>query len=102
MRNAIQLAVDEVNARGGLQQRRVRLAEFDDGSQPATGVAAATRLAADLGIVAALGEYDQSAADAEETALGSGKVPFVNAGWSTREASVLGRNPAGARPSKSR
>jgi branched-chain amino acid transport system substrate-binding protein len=52
--NAVQLAVDEWNAKGGVLGKKVELVKADDGGNPQIGVAAGERVAADPAIVGAV------------------------------------------------
>lgn len=94
MRNALRLAFNEVNARGGIQGRKVELVEVDDRSDPATAPAAAAALAADKTVLAAIGHYNPDTDYAMQPALGAGRVPDVVVGVPVRESSTLGRNDA--------
>jgi branched-chain amino acid transport system substrate-binding protein len=52
--NAVKLAADEWNARGGVLGRKIQVLEADDQGNPQIGVAAAERVAADTAVVAAV------------------------------------------------
>jgi branched-chain amino acid transport system substrate-binding protein len=52
--NAVKLAADEWNARGGVLDRRIQVLEADDQGNPQTGVAAAEKVVADPAVVAAV------------------------------------------------
>ena len=93
MRNSIRLAVDEVNARGGVQGRKVGLEELDDASLPAKAMAGAKRLVADKRVVAALVHYDPDASFATQTIFGNAGVPNILAGVSNRDGSSLLTSP---------
>ncbi len=54
-RNAIQLLVDELNARGGIGGRRVRLVVYDNQSKPTEAVVVGKRLVEQDGALAILG-----------------------------------------------
>lgn len=95
MLDSIKLAVEEVNARGGLQQRRVDLLDVDDQSDPAAATREGKKLAADATVLAAVGHYDRLADYAIQVPLGAGRVPDVIAGLSNREvAAAIGINEA--------
>ena len=85
MRNSIRLAVDEVNSRGGVQGRKVQLVELDDASDPTRAAAAATRLADDARVVAALVHYDHECFSATKLILKKAELPDIVAGVSTME-----------------
>jgi branched-chain amino acid transport system substrate-binding protein len=52
--NAVQLAVDEWNAKGGVLGKEIQLVQADDGGNPQVGVAAGEKVAADPDIVGAV------------------------------------------------
>lgn len=59
MLNAVRLAVDEVNAEGGVLGRRVEVVQIDDQAEPRVGVDAAQR-AIGQGVYAVVGPYNSS------------------------------------------
>jgi branched-chain amino acid transport system substrate-binding protein len=98
MRNSIRLAVDEVNARGGIQGRHVRLLEFDDASDPKKAEARAREIVADKRIVALIGTYDYETYAAIADGVSSAGVAFLPAGPAARDSSSVG---VGDRPNES-
>jgi branched-chain amino acid transport system substrate-binding protein len=52
--NAVKLAVDEWNAKGGVLGKKIMLVEADDQGNPQVGVAAAEKVAADAGVMGAV------------------------------------------------
>ena len=52
--NAVKLAVDEWNAKGGVLGKRIEVVEADDQGNPQVGVAAAEKVAADPAVVGAV------------------------------------------------
>ena len=52
--NAVQLAVDEWNAKGGVLGKKIQLVKADDGGNPQIGVAAGEKVAADPDILGAV------------------------------------------------
>jgi branched-chain amino acid transport system substrate-binding protein len=52
--NAVKLAVDEWNAKGGVLGKKIALVEADDQGNPQVGVAAAEKVAADAGVMGAV------------------------------------------------
>jgi branched-chain amino acid transport system substrate-binding protein len=58
MRNSIRLAVDETNARGGVEGRKLELVEIDDASDPKKAQEAAERMVADPKMIAAVVNFD--------------------------------------------
>jgi branched-chain amino acid transport system substrate-binding protein len=59
MLNAVRLAVDEVNAAGGVLGRRVEIVQIDDQAEPRVGVDAAQR-AIGQGVYAVIGPFNSS------------------------------------------
>src|SRR5712692_4610381 len=53
--DGLDMAVNEINAQGGIGGRRLRLARFDDKESVDAGLSVAQRIAADLDIVAVIG-----------------------------------------------
>ena len=90
MRNSIRLAVDEANARGGVQGRRVVLVELDSASQPATAAAAARKVVDDPRVIAALGTYDHECYMAVQPILGKARVPWIPAAIADRDLASVG------------
>src|SRR3954468_2194378 len=85
MRNAIRLAVDEVNARGGVQGRKVTLLELDEASNSQTAAELGKRVAGDDKVLATIGYYDKDVALAADHSLRGAGVPALFAGVSTRD-----------------
>jgi branched-chain amino acid transport system substrate-binding protein len=85
MRNAIRLAVDEVNRRGGVQGRPVELVDLDDASAPDKAVAAAKQLAADPRVIGAVPHYDPDCSMATQLVFDDAKLPNVLAAIPNRE-----------------
>src|SRR5437870_2173659 len=55
--NAVQLAVDETNARGGVLGRQVELVQGDDKGDPKEGLLVANKLVS-AGVVGVVGHYN--------------------------------------------
>jgi len=82
MKMAMELAVDELNAQGGVLGREVRLQFEDTRGLPEEGAAAMNRLA-DAGAVGVAGEFHSAVAKAEIEVANARKLPFVIAeAWS--------------------
>ena len=92
MRNSIRLAVDEVNSRGRIQGRDVKLVELDDASSISRAIAAAKRLVGDKHVVAALVHYDPETSMATQTILSAAGMGNIVAGVSNRDSSSLMRS----------
>ncbi len=93
MENAIKIAMDEINAAGGILGKEVKYVVGDDGCDPQMGSAAASKLVSSE-VTAVLGGYCSGATIPTLKIYGDAKVPFViiaanstqlideNAGWS--------------------
>jgi branched-chain amino acid transport system substrate-binding protein len=77
MKDAAQMAVEEVNAQGGLLGRPVQVVYADTRGQPAEGRAAAERLVQENKIVAAFGEFHSPVALAEMEVFHRYGIPFM-------------------------
>ena len=73
---ATQLAIDEVNAKGGVNGRPIELVPFDDASNPAVARANAQAIA-DSPCVAVLGHYLSSASLAAAPAYKDARIPAL-------------------------
>jgi branched-chain amino acid transport system substrate-binding protein len=67
---AATLAVDEANARGGVNGKRITLEVYDDGDQPDRARQLATKAAAEPNVIAVLGQVASSAAAAAGRYIG--------------------------------
>ena len=76
---ATQLAIDEVNAKGGVNGRPIELVLFDDASNPAVARANAQAIA-DSPCVAVLGHYLSSASLAAAPAYKDARIPALTGG----------------------
>jgi branched-chain amino acid transport system substrate-binding protein len=84
MRQVLQLLTDDVNAKGGVNGKRITLITEDDGSDPRTASLAATRLASQ-GVVAVIGTYGSSVTEATQGILDdSGIVQIANGSTAIR------------------
>jgi len=83
MKDGAQMAVDEVNAQGGLLGRPVQVVYADTRGQPAEGRAAAERLVQENKVVAVFGEFHSPVALAEMEVFHRYGIPFMAADvWS--------------------
>src|SRR5436189_5879994 len=74
MRHAAELAVKEVNARGGIRGRELALRVLDDSGRPEVAIRIAQQLAQDPAVVGVIGHLTSSAS------LAAGRVD----GWARR------------------
>jgi branched-chain amino acid transport system substrate-binding protein len=73
----VQLAIDDLNAAGGILGRQVELVPFDDKGDPKEAVSVAQRIVDDTSIVAAIGHVYSSNTIAAGPIYTKGKVPLV-------------------------
>ncbi len=76
MANAVQIALDEINAKGGLLGKTVEMIIGDDACDPQQAVNAATKLVSQ-GVVGAVGGYCSGATLPTLKIYGDAKIPFV-------------------------
>jgi len=77
MKDGAQMAVDEVNAQGGVLGRPVQVVYADTRGQPAEGRAAAERLVQENKVVAVFGEFHSPVALAEMEVFHRYNIPFM-------------------------
>ena len=76
MRNGAQMAVDEINASGGVLSRKLRLQAEDDACDPKTAVAAANKLVA-AGAAVSVGGYCSGATLPTLPIFDKWKIPMI-------------------------
>jgi branched-chain amino acid transport system substrate-binding protein len=76
MKNGGQLAIDEINAKGGVLGRKLQLRAEDDACDPKTAVAAANKLVA-AGITASVGGYCSGATLPTLPVFDRAKIPMI-------------------------
>jgi len=79
MRDGIRVAVDEINAAGGLLGRPVRLVERDDEARNERGVQVAQELVGREKVVAAIGIVNTGVALASQRVYQEARIPMVTA-----------------------
>lgn len=97
--NCAELAVDEINADGGIAGRQVSLSVADDGTNPSVGAVAVRRLLAIPGLSAVVGMHTSRVLDATGPLAFKHNVPYLFApvgedGSSHRLLVRLGETPA--------
>ncbi len=90
MESAIKLAVDEINASGGLLGKTIVTETGDDACDPQQAVAAASKLIS-AGVVGVVGGYCSSATLPTLALYGEAKVPFVIT--ASNSTALVGANP---------
>jgi branched-chain amino acid transport system substrate-binding protein len=73
----IQIAIDEINAAGGIKGRKIRLFTEDDQSKPEEAANAVTKLISQNGVVAILGEVASSRSLAAAPICQQNGVPMI-------------------------
>lgn len=95
-RNGAELAVDEINASGGIDGRRLEMRIKDDAGNPAEAQNVATRLASDPEILAIVGHFNSSCSLAAKPVYGEAKMtmlsPASTAASVTRDSDRVFRN----------
>ncbi|GAA4301182.1 ABC transporter substrate-binding protein [Actinomadura luteofluorescens] len=76
MKNGAQMAVDEINARGGVGKRKLRLRVEDDACDPKTAVAAASKLVA-AKIAVSVGGYCSGATLPTLPVFDRARIPMI-------------------------
>jgi branched-chain amino acid transport system substrate-binding protein len=85
LRNGALLAVEEVNAKGGVQGRKVELLEVDDPEEYEKGKPTGDRVAADPRVLAVTGFFHAGTYWSSHASFGVPKVPSVVSGFWGRE-----------------
>jgi branched-chain amino acid transport system substrate-binding protein len=97
IRNSVQLAVDEANARAAIQGWRIDVEARDDSSDPATGKAAAEALAADPAVIGVVGTYNSGVAAEAAPILGDRGIAMISP---ANTDPALTRGPDRAHPAR--
>ncbi|WHZ10668.1 MAG: ABC transporter, substrate-binding protein (cluster 4, leucine/isoleucine/valine/benzoate) [Burkholderiaceae bacterium] len=85
---AAQMAADEINAKGGVDGRKIELVTYDDHSSSADAVRAFQRAANDDKVVAVIGSYISEVVLALEPWAARLKMPFITPGAASNEISL--------------
>lgn len=93
MLNAMQLAVDEINAKGGVNGKKLSLVSEDDGADPQMATAAANKLVSS-GIVAVVGAYTSGSVMPTLSIYNEKGLPFVIP--SANSTKIAAQNPGNA------
>src|SRR3954464_6153021 len=76
--NGIMMAIDEVNAKGGINGRKLKVLTEDDQSKQEEAANAVTKLISQNNVVAVLGEVASSCSIAAAPICQSNKVPMIS------------------------
>jgi len=74
---AMQLAVDEVNAKGGIAGRKIKLQVEDDASDAKVAHSVAERLALDKNVIAVIGHWNSAATLAARNVYNGAEIPVI-------------------------
>src|SRR3989441_4335068 len=77
MQHATEMAVKEINARGGIRGRPLVLRVMDDSARPEVAIRIAQQLADDPAVVAVVGHLTSSASLAAGGGVGGGRPPLA-------------------------
>src|SRR3989454_9993141 len=77
MQRAAELAVKEINARGGIRGRQLALRVMDDSGRPEVAIRIAEELADDAAVVAIVGHLTSSASLAAGRVYGEARRPLL-------------------------
>jgi branched-chain amino acid transport system substrate-binding protein len=77
-RAGVQAAIREINARGGIRGRRIRLQVFDDGSNPSQGVIHMQRIASDDKFIGVIGSGFSSVGLAVQPIVEREQIPYIS------------------------
>ncbi len=93
MRRAAELAVKEINARGGVRGRPLALRIMDDSGRPDLAIRIAQQLVDDPAVVAVIGHLNSSASLAAGRIYGEARRPVVMISPSASSPDLSGINP---------
>src|SRR5881398_569929 len=88
--NGIMMAVDEVNAAGGINGRKIKVLTEDDQSKQEEAANAVTKLISQNGVLAVLGEVASSNSLAAAPICQSNKVPMISPSSTNPEVTKKG------------
>jgi len=93
MQHAAELAVKEINARGGIRGRPLALRIMDDSARPEVAIRIAQQLTDDPAVVAVVGHLTSSASLAAGRVYGEARRPLVMISPSASSPDLSGVNP---------
>ncbi len=88
--NGVHLAVEEINAAGGINGKQIKLTEYDDQCDPTSAANAANQIIGDKTVVAVVGNVCSSATLAQMPIFGRVGMPVVAATTSSPALSAKG------------
>src|SRR5258706_10112248 len=93
MRHAAELAVKEINARGGVRGRQLALRIMDDSGRPDVAIRIAQQLVDDPAVLAVVGHLNSSASLAAGRVYGEARRPLVMISPSASSPDPSGGDP---------
>lgn len=93
MKHAAELAVREINARGGIRGRQLNLRIVDDSGRPDVAIRIAQQFTDDPAVVAVIGHLNSSASLAAGRVYGEARQPLVMISPSASSPDLSGVNP---------
>jgi len=101
MKQAAQLAADEINAKGGVLGRQIEVVFADTRGKPEEGTAAAERLISQEKVVAITGEFHSSVFLAEMEVAHKAGIPIIAVDvWALSITAKGTRRCSGSRPTR--
>lgn len=88
--NGIMMAVDEINAKGGIKGRKIRVITEDDQSKQEEAANAVTKLISQNNVIAMLGEVASSSSIAAAPICQANKVPMISPSSTNPEVTKKG------------
>jgi branched-chain amino acid transport system substrate-binding protein len=88
-----EIAMDEINAKGGVLGQKLRLVQYDDAGSPPRGVDNTRRIALADKCIAMLGAYHSTVAVAQVEAVHEVSIPYVGVLAANTQSVENGRNP---------
>jgi branched-chain amino acid transport system substrate-binding protein len=88
--NGIMMAVDEINAKGGINGRKIKVITEDDQSKQDEAATAVTKLISQNNVIAVLGEVASSASIAAAPICQANKVPMITPSSTNPEVTKKG------------
>jgi len=98
IRNSVQVAVNQANARKALAGWKFDVKDEDDSSDPATGEAAAHRLAADPDVIGVVGTYNSGVAAKVAPVLDTANIVMISPGNTDPTLTLGADQPHPVRP----
>jgi len=86
--NGIEMAIDEINAAGGINGQTVEIVKYDNKSDAAEATTLATKLATQDGVVTILGPATSGAFKAEIPVANDNKVPVISGSATADDVTV--------------